>query len=253
MPNEVKKLEDGKVEVTLESGEKFAGDPFEVLNKMGDAHVSTKRWAQNIKAENENLKAQRINPPEPVQQVQQTATNGNADELALQNYLLDQHAKALGYKNGSEYQEEVQRIKATSEQTANNQVAESFMLACPEFPSTPESIDKLTAKIDQFGWKYDQQSLMAAHLMCVREGAYQPLSAQEVNASWAHNMQQASQPQQPGGPTIPPRPPQGNAPGGNDNTNPWAMSTDELRKQVLQQGGLGKALMNLKPGESLEA
>lgn len=252
MPNEVKKNEDGTVEVKLESGEIFKGDPFEVMNKMADAQVSTKRWGQNIKAENENLKAQRLSPPESVAQPQ--PTNGNADELALQNYLLDQQAKALGFKDGSEYKQRLNEIANVSDQQANNQVAESFMLACPEFPSTPESIDKLTGKIDQMGWQYNQQSLMAAHLMCVREGAYQPLSAQEVNASWANNMQQASHnTQQPGGPTIPPRPPQGNAPGGNDNVNPWAMSTDELRKQVLQQGGLGKALMNLKPGESLEA
>jgi len=81
------------------------------------------------------------------------------------------------------------------------------MLACPEFPSTPESVEKLTSKIDQMGWQYNQQSLMAAHLMCVRENAYQPLTAQEVNASWANNMQQAQQ--QPGGPRIRRNPPKG--------------------------------------------
>jgi len=91
MPNEIKKNEDGSVEVTLESGEVYKGDPFDVMNKMADAQLSTKRWGQNIKAENENLKAQRLNPPEPVQQ---PPSNGNADELALQNYLLDQQAKA---------------------------------------------------------------------------------------------------------------------------------------------------------------
>lgn len=243
MPNEVKKNDDGTVEVKLESGEIFKGDPLDVMNKMADAQVSTKRWSQNIKAENENLKAQRYAAPDPVAPAAQPA--GNADEIALQSYLLDQHAKALGYKSGSEYQEDVQRIKATSDQAANNQVAESFMLACPEFPSTPESVDKLTSKIDQLGWQYNQQSLMAAHLMCVREGAYKPLTPEEVNATWANNMQQAS-----GGRSTPPQAPQGNAPGGNENYNPWAMPTDELRKKVLDQGGLGKALMDLKPGET---
>lgn len=249
MPNEIKKNEDGSVEVKLETGEVFTGDPLDIINKMGEQHLSTRRWSQNIKAENENLKAQRLNPPEPAVPVQ--PTNGNADEVALQNYLLDQQAKALGFKDGHEYKQRLNDIANVVDQSANNQVAESFMLACPEFPSTPESIEKLTAKIDQMNWQYNQQSLMAAHLMCVRENAYQPLTAQEVNASWANNMQQSQQ--QPGGPRIPPQPPQGNAPGGNDNVNPWAMSTDDLRKQVLQQGGLGKALMNLKPGESLEA
>src|SRR5882762_544522 len=148
MPNEIKKNEDGSVEVTLESGEVYKGDPFDVMNKMADAQLSTKRWGQNIKAENENLKAQRLNPPEPVQQ---PPSNGNADELALQNYLLDQQAKALGFKDGHEYKQRLNDIANVVDQSANNQVAESFMLACPEFPSTPESIDKLTSKIDQMG------------------------------------------------------------------------------------------------------
>ena len=242
---EIKKLEDGKVEIKYETGETFIGDPMEVMNKMGEAHVSTKKWAQNIKAENENLKNQQLNPPPPPP----AAPAVNSDEAALQSYLLEQHAKALGYSNASEYQADVRQIKATSEQTANNQVAESFMLACPEFPSTDDAVNKLTGKIDQMGWQYNQQSLMAAHLMCVREKAYEPLTPEQINASWAQNMQQASgtAPTR----TVPPTPPQGGAPSSGDQTNPWAMSTDELRKKVLEGGGLGKALMEMPTGGSM--
>src|SRR6266850_4488353 len=100
MPNEIKQNEDGSVEVKLETGEVFSGDPLDVINKMGEQHLSTRRWSQNIKAENENLKAQRLNPPEPVQP---PPSNGNADEVALRNYLGDQFAQSLGFKDGSEF------------------------------------------------------------------------------------------------------------------------------------------------------
>lgn len=240
---EIKKLEDGKVEVKYETGETFTGDPMEVLNKMGEAHVSTKRWAQNIKSENENLKNQQVNPPPPPP----AQPAGNADDLALQSYLLDQQAKALGFKNGDEYKQRLEYINGVTERQENNQVAESFMLACPEFPSTDDAVNKLTGKIDQMGWQYNQQSLMAAHLMCVREKAYEPLTAEQVNASWANNMQAASGTR----PPVPPTPPQGGAPGNTDNTNPWTMSQDELRKKVLEGGGLGKALMEMPTGGTL--
>lgn len=244
---EIKKNDDGTVEVTYETGEKFKGDPIDVMNEIGKAHESTKRWSQNIKAENENLKNQQMNPPAPPPPA---VPVGNADELALQSYLLDQQAKALGFKNGEEYKERLTYINGVTEQQANNQVAESFMLACPEFPSTDDAVNKLTSKIDQMGWQYNQQSLMAAHLMCVREKAYEPLTPEQMNASWAQNMQVASG-TAPQGRTVPPTPPQGGAPGNAEQTNPWAMSTDELRKKVLEGGGLGKALMEMPTGGSM--
>jgi len=241
MPNEVKKNEDGTVEVRLDTGEVFKGDPIEVMNKMGDSYVSGKRWTQNIKAENENLKAQRLEPPPaPVQQ-----QPVNQDEAALRNYLLDQHAQALGFKNGDEYKQELTRIKSTTEQQENNQVAESFMLARPEFPCTQDAIDKVVARIEQNGWRYDVPAMKAAHDDLIREGAYKPLSPDEVNATWAQNMQQAS-----GTRTPPPAPPANNPDGTQNNVDPWQMSKDELTKQMLTNGGLGRALMNLKPGET---
>lgn len=242
MSNEIKKLDDGMLEFRLETGEVYKGDPMKILNEIGDSYISSKRWTQNIKAENENLKAQRYTPPEPPPAPAQPQ---NTDEVALQSYLLDQHAKALGYKTGAEYQADVQRIKNTSEQAANNQVAESFMLACPEFPSNDDAVNKLTGKVEQLGWNYDQQSLMAAHLLCVREGAYKPLTPDEINQTWANNMQVSS------GTKPPPQPPGGNNPDGTQNNiNPWQKSTDDLRKELLSQGGLGKALLDLKPGET---
>lgn len=238
---EIKKNEDGTVEVTYETGEKFKGDPIDVMNELGKAHESTKRWAQNIKAENENLKNQQMNPPAPPP----PAPVGNADELALQAYLLDQQAKALGFKDGGEYRKRLEFINNTSERQSNEQVAADFMRECPEFTGEEDAVEKLAAKIEQMGWDYSQPNLMAAHLLCVRQGAYKVLNTDEVNM--AAN-QRSNQNQ---GPPVPPQAPQGGAPGNSDQTNPWAMSTDELRKKVLEAGGLGKALLEMPTGGSL--
>lgn len=241
MPNEVKKNDDGTVEVKLETGEVYKGDPFDVLNKMGDSYVSGKRWTQNIKAENETLKAQRLNPPEPPAPVQPV----NQDEAALDSYLLERQAKALGYKTGPEFKQAWEYGRQVVERQANEQVAADFMMACPEFTGEKDAVDKLSAKVDSMGWQYDPQSLMAAHLLCMREGAYRVLNTDEVNMAANRSASQQTTAK------APPQPPGGNNPDGSqNNVNPWQMSQDELKKQILSQGGLGKALMDLKPGDT---
>jgi len=237
---EIKKNEDGTVEITYETGEKFKGDPMDVMNEIGKAHESTKRWSQNIKAENENLKNQQMNPPPPP-----PAPAGNADELALQSYLVEQQAKGLGFKDAAEYRKRLEFINNTADRQSNEHVATDFMLACPEFTGEPEAVEKLAQKVEQMGWEYNQPNLMAAHLLCVRQGAYKVLTTDEVNMAANQRSVQNE------GPKVPPPPPQGGAPSSGDQTNPWAMTTDELRKKVLEGGGLGKALMEMPTGGSM--
>jgi hypothetical protein len=241
MSTNIEQLDGGKYRVKYDTGEVFEGDPLDVLNKIGDAHQSTKKWAQNIRAENENLKNQALNPPPPPPQPQAT----NADEAALQNYLLDQQAKALGFSNGAEYRARLDFVNQTTDQVNNNLIAESFMSSCPDFPNTGEAIESLARKVASMGWEFNQQSLMAAHLMCIRQGEYRPLTPEEVNSTWSANMAVAS------GAKVPPTPPSQQAPGQTSNQDPWQMSQDELRKKVLEGGGLGKLLMDLPPGGSL--
>lgn len=241
MPNEIVKNDDGTVEVKLETGETYKGDPVEVLNQMGTSYVSGKRWTQNIKAENETLKNQRLNPPAP----DPPPAPVNTDEAALQTYLLDQQAKALGFRDGNEYKQRLEFINNTADRQSNEQVAADFMLACPEFTGEKDAVDKLAAKVDEMGWSYDSRSLMAAHLMCMREGAYKVLTTDEVNMAANQKSTQND------GRVIPPTPPPPGSPGQQPTLDPWQMSTDDLRKQLLAQGGLGKALMDLPPGGTL--
>ena len=98
MPNEIKKLEDGRISAKLETGEVFEGDPLEVTTKLAEAQVNTKRWGQGFKQELETLKS---TPPPPAA----TQPPVDANEAQLQQYLLNQTAKAIGYDNGEQFKQ----------------------------------------------------------------------------------------------------------------------------------------------------
>src|SRR5437016_1134053 len=161
MPNEVKQLENGKLEVKLETGEVFTGDPLEVTNKMAAAHVETKRWGQGFRDQLETLKNQ---PPVPP--AAPPVPTPDPNEAVLQNYLLEQTAKALGFSSGAEYKQRMEVANRTIDNLTDQDKAASFMYACPEFPNDQEAIDKLGKKIDELGWDFTPQSMIAAHSLC---------------------------------------------------------------------------------------
>lgn len=180
MPNKIEQLEDGKkLKVELETGEVFEGDPIEVTNKMAAAHVSTKKWGQEWKAKAE---APPVVTPPPV------TPNANAEELQLQKYLLEQTAKGLGYNSAEEYKADLAKVKSVTERQANQAVAADFIQQCPDFPNSEASIEALKTKMEKMGYDYTPQSMIAAHMLCLREEAYKPLSVQDQNETWANRM-----------------------------------------------------------------
>jgi hypothetical protein len=228
MPNEITKHPDGKITAKLETGEIFEGDPLEVTQKMAEAHVSTKRWGQEWKHKAETPPVQQ--PPTQQQPVV------DQNEAQLQNYLLTQTAKALGYENADQYKADLARVKGTTEKVNNQLVATEFLALNQDFPNTPEAIESLSKKIDEMHWDFNTQSMTAAHALLVREHAaddkkgYAPLTAEQINSAWANNMQQASR-------TAPPPMIHGTSPDANRaNVNePWNMKMDELRAAAIKQ------------------
>ena len=193
MPNEIKTLGDGKILARLETGEVFEGDPIEVTTKLAEAQVNTKRWGQGFKTELDQLKA--TPPPQPPPP---PPTPAEASEAQLQAYLLDQQAKALGYSNGEEFKADLRQVKSTAEQVNNHMVASAFMAQCQDFPNTPESIESLSHKIDEMGWDFTPQSMIAAHALCLRENSadatkgYAPLTVEQQNESWNQGLAEAN-------------------------------------------------------------
>ena len=235
MPNEVKQLDGGKLEVKLETGETFTGDPLEVANKMAEAHVNTKRWGQNWHTKYEEA-AQAINQP-----IQQPAPQPAADpnEAQLQKYLLDQTARALGYSSADEYRADLQKVKQTTEIVQNQAVASTFLQSCPDFPNTDEAIKGLGDKMTQLGADFTPLNMIAAHTMCVRENRYKALTPDEVNSQWANEMAASSR--QGGGQPTPPPMLGGSSPDARaPETTLWNEPLDKMRARILSEQRAGK-------------
>ncbi len=228
MPHhELKTLEGGKIEVTLETGEKFSGDPLEVTAKLADSKVETRRHYEGLattaQAEVERLKTQ----PAPVVQPQ---TPTEVQEKQWQDYIVEQTAKGLGYENAEQFKTDLSKVKGVTAEVENQAVAANFLQSCQDFPNTPEAIEALSKKIDDNKWDFSPQSMIAAHTMCVRENQYKALTPDEINQTWANNMQAATTR------SSPPPMIRSNNPEGNSSANdPWSMPLDNLRKAALAQ------------------
>jgi hypothetical protein len=232
MPNKIEKLPDGNLSVELETGEKFTGDALAVTEKMAEAHVNTKRWGQEWKQKAETPHQQPNNVPGTASQQPMV----DPQEKQLQDYLLNQTAKALGYDSADQYKADLMKVRGTTEKVNNQLVATEFLALNQDFPNTPESVEALSKKIDEMGWGFDQQSMTAAHALLVREHGtdpakgYAPLTAEQINSAWANNMQQASRPGAP--PMIHGQSPDAQRQSQNE---PWNMKMDELRAAAIKQ------------------
>lgn len=242
-PFTLEKQPDGKVHIKYETGEEFTGDPLEVTQKIAEAHVNTKKWAQGIRAENDTLKSA---PPTTKNDPPPNTPPTDPNESQLQNYLVEQWAKGLGFKDGAEAKAQLGRMTSVTSEVEDNIVATQFLAQCPDFPNTPEAIDALSKKIDQLGGQFRPIDMVAAHSLCVREGTYKALTAEEINNQWANNMSNASRTAN----TPPPPPPPGQA-GANQGApqNEYEMPLDDLRKQILERNAKGERAI----GGSLES
>lgn len=236
MPNEVKDLGDGNMEVTLETGEKFTGNALEVTNAMATAHVNTKRWGQSQKTEAENLKAEvnRLNTPPPP-----PTTPADQEQANLQRYMLDTVAKAEGFANADERMAAMRRMIGATEMMESQRVVGEFINRRPEYPNTPEANDALEKYITENKWDFSVQSLMAASDTLIRDGKINALTGDEQNAAWSRNLQASNTSGDSGRPKPPPMLPSGTTNGGGTET--WEqkaakMSLDELRASVLKTG-----------------
>lgn len=232
MPNEIKDLGDGNLEVTLGTGEKFTGTAMEVTTKLADAHQNTKEWARGKQTEAENLRAEvnRLNtpPPPPI-------TPAAQEEANLQKYLLDQVSRAEGFNNSDERMAALKDMRQAADDAKAQRVVGEFFQRRPDFPNTPEAQEKLWGYIKQNHWDENNPvTLVAAHDSLVRDGAYKALTPEEINRSWSQGLQASNEPAKKAPPMI--------GTGGTDTgAQSWQeraskMSLDELRTEVLRNG-----------------
>lgn len=175
-------LGNGRVKISYETGESFEGTPQEVIAKTAEAHVNTKRWAQQ-----QRTQAPQPVTPTPVAQPANSPFSDPTEEQAA-NQLLDLTAKGLGYKNGDELRERMGFISQTTEAAAGRDLNIQFHASQPDFNATPENAEKLVQVIatlvpsdDAWGRMPQQQQLnimRAAHAMAILSKAYDPVPPQ---------------------------------------------------------------------------
>lgn len=164
---------DGSYQVTLATGEVFKGSADEVIAKQAEAHVHTKRWAQEIKTKAET-------PAAPVVETPQESP----DDIATRNWLVEQTAKAFGM-TPDEYRAAVQQVFNTTQQTVQitrqqelNNAWLDFTQACPDFVDTPETcsalVEYLPADVVAQKRVPSSDDLKRAHAAALYDKKYQP-------------------------------------------------------------------------------
>jgi hypothetical protein len=251
---------DGTLQVRLATGETFKGDARKIIDSMGKSYVFGKRWAQSLKSENQRLKSGQASPennqpPQPDPNQPADASQPGWDSLGQlpdqgSRFLVENAAKVLGYSNANELinhqlerDRKLEAVERRLEGYETERLSMEFQSRCPDFPGTQQAADAVVGIIEQSGLDYTPDNLALAHQHALRSGMYQALRPDEIQASYSPQRHDQSR-------RVPPPPPAGSAPTSDEGGNPWATATDDLRRRVLSQGGLGKALLDLKPGET---
>jgi hypothetical protein len=220
----VSQNQDGTMTVEYATGERFTGDPLTVTQKIGQAHVNTKLWARQQRAQ----QPQQMTEPQLNQEPQQQIISPEpTQQSTIADYWAEQQAAALAKQFGFGSKEELlqwgenvnQKMAAVS-QYEDERLASEFLSRCQDFPSTPEASEAIANIVQNNGWQWNADSLQAAHLLAVKNHMYQPIS-----------------PEQPEPARIAPPPMlrTNNPELTNAPPNPWDMPMQELRKAAIQQ------------------
>jgi hypothetical protein len=224
---QLKNLPNGDLEVQLITGERYAGDPITVTQRLAESQVNTKRWGQQ-----QRLQAQQPQPMQPTAQpTEQTASGSLADDLAARQ--ADALAKQFGFSDRTElmqWGETVNQKMATIQQFEREKQAMEFFTKVPDFPGTPEAISAVAQVVDSMGLPETAEAMQMAHAFAVSRGMYEPLSLQAQQAANGGTAQQITRQSPPpllktGNPEV--------SQGGE--TDPWKMPLADLRKMAIQQ------------------
>lgn len=168
-------LGNGQVEVRYLSGEKFTGTALEVAAKIGQAHVTTKQWAQSEVAKAKQPPAVTPEPP--------PSLFSDPQEEAVARYTAGLVAKLLGYPDADTMSRALGHIQDSTVDYSSQLTALQFQAKAPDFNPTPENNDKLFGVImqsgisdEEFGQKTREQQVMLmqqAHTYCIATGQYQ--------------------------------------------------------------------------------
>ena len=220
---EVTKHPDGKLTIKYSTGEVFEGTTEELLDKVSKSNVETKRYAQQLKAEKEAAAKTATVPVTPV-----TPTEDEQVAAAVAEYL----AKDLGTTREG-LKEQLTNMQREAEVSQFNRESQKFLALHPEFPNDEKAAKTLTDTLEELGLSLSARNLSVAHADCVARKVYTPLTAEQVAAI---NAQQRGQASTVAAGNPPPNPPAGGAVRTDTgNTNPYAMSMEDLKRAAMEQ------------------
>ncbi len=227
----VSQNQDGTMTVEYATGERFVGDPLTVTQKIGEAHVNTKVWARQQRAQQsqQTTEPMQLNQ-HTAQPTEQTASGSLADDLATRQ--ADAIARQLGFNDLTEAKQsilEMGRVKEQVQKFEEQELAARFHATCPDFPDTEETAETVMQIISSNGWQPNLESLQAAHALAIRNRLYQPLTAEQIQIANGMAPQQQSR-------QAPPPMLRGNNPEiSNAALSPYDMSLGDLRKAAIKQ------------------
>lgn len=237
MAHEVKRLPDGKVEFHDDDGFSLkAMDPIEATEELGKARHDRARvaaeWKQKYETDHAELEALKLQQQTPQPVTQQTTKT--QEEIWI-DWLGDNAATALAKKFGYSTADEMIADRKGKDQLIelyNNQtIAATFLGNHPEYPNTPQANEAITKYLLDRGIAQTPDTLEMAHNTLVIKGEYKNLTPEEQNASWTAGMRAENR--QRAAPLLPGGNPELST---NQETNPWAMKLDDLRKAALAEG-----------------
>jgi hypothetical protein len=227
---------DGTFDTQLITGETFRGfkatENREAIRKIAESKVNTRRHYENL------MQQQQPGQPTNGQQPQQQPTNGQHTEPGLtanqpfdsQAYLREETAKALGFTNADEMITDYRFMREQAEKYRILELSSSFHSRNQDFPNADQAVEALEQVCRANNWDMENiDNLSNAHAVAVRHGLYQPLSQDQIRASYAG-------PEPAHRPTPPPMIRSSNPDMARPTEDPHTMPLDQLRRLALAEG-----------------
>jgi hypothetical protein len=151
-----------------------------------------------------------------------------------QAYLREETAKAFGFKDAEEMISDYGFMREQAEKYRILELSSSFHSRNQDFPNTDQAVEALEAVCRANNWDMENiDNLSNAHAVATRHGLYQPLTQEQIRASYAG-------PEPSHRPTPPPMLRSGNPDVARPTAeDPQTMPLDQLRRLALAEGRAG--------------
>jgi hypothetical protein len=128
--------QNGTVTAKLETGETFTGTPQQVIVKIGESKINTRRWAEEKVAAAQGQKPTNGQQPANGQQSDPADPGMNANQaFDSQAYLREETAKSFGYKDAEEVISDYRFMREQAKKYKILELSSNFFASAADFPT----------------------------------------------------------------------------------------------------------------------